>query len=673
MHRVSTECPAERPGPHGLASGPAATGRQPLGSGAGRRPARDRPAIRALSFVVLAIPFVYLLVASVGPLIDQAVGSFFNWYAVHPQSFAGFRYYGQVLADPAARAALVHTAIYVVITVPVELVLGVGGAWLILRAGRGRAVLTTLYVLPLVIPWPTAAQLFSGMVGFNGVFDAVRSFVFGDTSVLFWNLDPKLSFAVIVAAGIWKGAPWVFLLMLAAFRACPPELFEAGRVDGARGSLYWRHVVIPAVWPMLVFVTVFRLFAEAQAAQSVDLLTQGGPFGATQLVATYANNLAFTYLDFPRSEALATLAGALLLVIALVGLAFVRRPTFAHFGRVRQLDRPDRRFRGRRAATERVVTDRAATDRADTERAVTEGAATERVDTEGAVTERALTEGRGSRPGALDLKRRRRGRLVPGKVIAFVAWFGASQRRTRRLTVVALVGGALLVLLPVTGGLPGGALRPEFHLGWPQVKTGLANSAVMTAGTLAGTLVMAVPAAYVLARGRFRGRSALFGLVLLAMAIPGALTLFPQAQGLLHLGLINTRPGVMLIYIAADLPLAAFFLRAAFAAVPEPLVEAMRVDGASAGRIAARLFLPLSASALVAVGILTVLQVLNDSLIMAVMTNNPSFYTLPVLVANGMAGTGALGASWLSIGPPLLLFVAFQRQFQRGVTSGQLL
>ena len=122
-----------------------------------------------------------------------------------------------------------------------------------------------------------------------------------------------------------------------------------------------------------------------------------------------------------------------------------------------------------------------------------------------------------------------------------------------------------------------------------------------------------------------------------------------------------------------DLPLAIFFLRAAFVAVPKPLIEAMRVDGASRARIATRLFLPMSASTLVVVVVLTVLQVWNDSLIMIVMTSSPSLYTLPVLVANGLGGPAALGVTWLTIGPPLLVFLASQRHFCRGIAPGALL
>jgi ABC-type glycerol-3-phosphate transport system permease component len=597
------------------------------------RTARRRRALGALWLAALTVPFTFLLFASVGPLADQAFGSFFNWYDIHPNSFAGLHYYGKVLADPTASAALAHTAIYVGITVPVEVVLGLAGAWLVYRARRGRALLTALFVLPLVVPWSSTATLFTGVLNATSGIDAVLDRLIGATTPLVWDLNPRIGFGVIVWAGIWKGAPWCFLLMFAAFSTAPVQLFEAGRVDGAGGPSYWRYVVIPTVAPMLVFVTVFRLFTEAQMAQSVDLLTQGGPFDKTQLVGSYANDLAFMSFLFPESEALATVTGAVLVVLALIALVLVFRPKQPLVAPQRGASRSARiAFRAQPSVKDELVA------RSDN-----------------------------PAPGPLWCERRPRG------AAAVVAWFGASKRRTRRLATTALLAAAVVEFLPLTSAFQRGALGSVFRLSWSEVETGLANSAVMTVGTVAGTLLLAVPGAYVLAQCRFPGRSVLFGLVLLAMAVPGALTLFPQAQGLVWLGLINTRLGVMLIYISLDLPLAIFFLRAAFAAVPRPLIEAMRVDGASTARIATRLFLPMSASTLVVVVVLTVLQVWNDSLIMIVMTNSPSFYTLPVLVAAGMGGTAALGASWLTIGPPMLVFVASQRHFYRGIAPGPLL
>ena len=119
---------------------------------------------------------------------------------------------------------------------------------------------------------------------------------------------------VIVLLGIWKGAPWCYLLLVGALMASPPDIFEAARVDGASGARFWRNIVVPSVRPMLVFVCIFRVLAEAQMLTSVDLLTQGGPVNSTQLVSTYSQTMAFQYFEFGAACALGTLLGAALLL-----------------------------------------------------------------------------------------------------------------------------------------------------------------------------------------------------------------------------------------------------------------------------------------------------------------------------------------------------------------------
>ena len=392
-----------------------------------QRTGRHRLPLGATWLTALAIPFLFLFFASVGPLIDQAVGSFFNWYDVHPASFAGFHYYGQVLADPAATGALVHTAIYVAITVPIEVVLGLGGAWLVYRARRGRGALTTLFLLPLVIPWSSTATLFSGLLGATSGLDGLIDHVIGDTTPLVWDINPRLGFGVILFVGIWKGAPWCFLLMLAAFSTAPAELFEAGRMDGGRGLSYWRYVVIPTVLPMLVFVTIFRMFTEAQMAQSVDLLTQGGPFDDTQLVGSYANDLAFMSLRFAESEALATATGAVLVVLA---LALIYGPKLT--AQTMQFVAPVRRT-GR-----------------STWRAVPVPA--------------SAINGAGARSGAVAGEMPRRQRRPAGWG-ALVAWLGASKRRTRRLCRRCALRRRRDRAHPADRGAPPGSAGPGLPAG----------------------------------------------------------------------------------------------------------------------------------------------------------------------------------------------------------------
>ncbi len=189
---------------------------------------------RAAVVLVAGAPFVFLAAFALEPLVQQGVGSFFNWYDLKPNTFAGLRDYRDVFADSIARGALLHTLVYVAITVPLEVGLGFFGAWMVLRVRRGRAVLMALYVLPLVIPWEPAANLFLGFFNYGGVLDGIRAHLFGAHHAVLWFQDPRLAFAVIVLMGAWKGAPWCFLLMFAALSASRADLFEAGRMDGAR-------------------------------------------------------------------------------------------------------------------------------------------------------------------------------------------------------------------------------------------------------------------------------------------------------------------------------------------------------------------------------------------------------------------------------------------------------
>jgi len=147
-----------------------------------------------------------------------------------------------------------------------------------------------------------------------------------------------------------------------------------------------------------------------------------------------------------------------------------------------------------------------------------------------------------------------------------------------------------------------------------------------------------MPAAYLLARGQSRLRSASFVFVLGALAVPGALLLLPQYQEMAWLGLVNTLVGLALLYIAANLPLAVFFLRAAFASVPETLVESMHVDGASRWQIMTRLFIPLSASTIVQISVFVVIAVFNEVPLAVTLLNSASLYPLPILAALGTGG-----------------------------------
>jgi ABC-type glycerol-3-phosphate transport system permease component len=534
---------------------------------------------------VTAVPFLFLAAFTVYPLLQQLYGSFYSWYQLQPSTFTGLANYSRLFADPIARLAALHTVVYVLCVVPCQVGLGLVAASLTLRTRRGQAVLVALFILPLVVPWGTAADLFLALP---------QS----------WYDRPLPAFAIVVVIGIWKGIPWCYLLLLGALSISPAEVFEAARIDGARGMVFWRRILIPAIWPMFVFVVVLRLLIEAQNLTPVALLTGGGPSFTTQLSSYYGFELGFSFFQFGEAAALGTLLGAALFIIAAFGwwcarkhpVRLVRTPSLA--GLTRRRPRP-----------------------------------------------------RGPAPRS------------PRGPAHSIAW----ENRARLLSAAGL---ALLLLAPFAEAV---RERSGYMLRWQAIDSGLRNSAIVTGGTLALTLLLAIPAAYLLARTKVWLNGPLFVFVLFNLAIPGVVIILPQVEEMSRLGLVNSYLGLIVLYCAANLPLAVFFLRPALASVPPPLVESMRVDGARGLTILRRLFLPYVARTIIAVALLVVVWVWNELPLAVVMINSQSLQTLPILVELNIGGSASVGASWVSMAPPLLLFLATLRYFRRGVITGNLL
>ena len=586
---------------------------------------------RRAGFVAVAgFPFAFLLAFVAYPLWQEVWGSFSRWYQLKPAGLEGLGNYVSLFADIDVPVSALHTVFYVLLTVPAEVAVGLATAWATLRARRGRGVLAVVFLLPLAVPWTVAGTLFNGLFEVNGLADRLSQQLLGTGYMFNWFNHPRLAFGVIVGMGIWKGVPWCFLLLLGALSGCPEDVFEAARVDGARGWSFWWSVVLPSVRPMLALVVVLRIISETQAYYPVALLTNGGPGfpGATELVGFYDNTLAFGFQNFGEATALGSLVGAVLMVVAVSGWALAH-PRVA--SRRLYLSGPrygiSRRFW---AGMPRMT---------------------------------------GYRPlwaGALG--RFRSGRGGDGVARPF-RWV-----RGRSRWVVVLVATAA-VLLPLAGEASAWLGRSEFgHTDWSSVETGLVNTLVMSVVTVGGTLVLAVPAAYLLAYKNFRLRGALFMFVLFTLAIPGVIFVYPQFEEIVWLGLVNTRAGMLALYVTSNLPLAIFFLRPAFSAVPVHLIEAMEVDGASRLGVLRRLVLRLSASTIVALVVLIVVWVWGEvPIALAVLSpNNVSSFTLPLVVAEGQVGNPN-AVNLVSIAAPLCLFVATQRFFRRGLVSGSLL
>ncbi|WP_433545220.1 carbohydrate ABC transporter permease [Streptomyces sp. CA-294286] len=231
-------------------------------------------------------------------------------------------------------------------------------------------------------------------------------------------------------------------------------------------------------------------------------------------------------------------------------------------------------------------------------------------------------------------------------------------------------------------GLPSSPHWQNFANAWTQAHIGqyAVNSLIILAGSLTGTMLLGSMAAYVIARFTFPGNRFVFLLFAGGMMFPVILALVPLFAVMENFGLLDTRAGLIVAYIAYSLPFTTFFLTSFFRTLPTGVQEAAMVDGASHTRTFFQIMLPMAKPGLVSIGIFNFLGQWNQYLLPLLLNNeNETSYVLPqglasLAVAQGYRGDwGALFAGLtIAMVPVLVVYAVFQRQVQAGLTAGAL-
>ena len=207
--------------------------------------------------------------------------------------------------------------------------------------------------------------------------------------------------------------------------------------------------------------------------------------------------------------------------------------------------------------------------------------------------------------------------------------------------------------------------------------TTLANSTILTVGTILGTLALAGTAAYALARLKLRGADFIGFYFLIGTAVPPQLFMIPLFFMWRQIGLVNSHVGLIIISCALHSPFATFLLRSYMVALPEEFVEAARIDGATNWQVYRHVILPLSWPGFLTAGLVVGLATWNEFLFGITFLQNPnlkpvstSLFAFQSQFARDWGLTNA--GSVIMIVPVILLFLLLQRRFIEGLTQGGL-
>ncbi len=268
------------------------------------------------------LPCFLLLGVVLGfPIVMAVLNSFTPIWTVGLSGFT-LRHYARLLDDPVFWNSVVRTVHFVGATVGIHLLLGLAVALALNSAIRGRRFFRVMAILPWTVPDVIAGMVWGWMYNpLSGILNDVLLRVGLIASRVEWLSSPALVMPSVILADVWRGYPFVMLVLLAGLQAIPREQYEAAKVDGASAIQEFFHVTLPNLKRMIGIATILNIIWQARRFGLVWVMTEGGPARSTEILSVLAYRQYFRFFNFEYASAISV---ALALMLFLIGLPYVR-------------------------------------------------------------------------------------------------------------------------------------------------------------------------------------------------------------------------------------------------------------------------------------------------------------------------------------------------------------
>ncbi|MGB4137090.1 MAG: ABC transporter permease subunit [Microbacterium sp.] len=603
----------------------------------GRRqagPAWISPAVLII-FVVIAFPAAYSIWLSF--MRTNQIGQI--------KGFAGLDNYAALFREPVFGHVALNTITWLVVVVAATMLLSLALATFMNAQPLGERFLR----FSLIVPWASALVMTSTvwrfiLEGRSGLLNRVLNDLGVISGYPDWFKDPSRAFLSVMVVGVVTSIPFTTYVLLGGLKTVPADLIEAAAIDGASPWRTWKSIMLPSIRPTIFVAMVLNLLHVFNAFTIIWVITGASAGNIADTTITWLYKIAFTVqLDMGKAAALGAL-NFLFLLAVIVGYMAASHP----------LD--DDRVPG--------------------------------------TASRAFGSLRDSAGDAMI----RCGLWLRRIAIPFAPMWRAVVRAARRplgATIAILIGlfflAPYLVMflssLKSTGELwamPATYLPSEWH--WENYievwrKIDLADyfrvSLTVASLTTVLVLIVALPAAYIVSRTRFRGRTAFLGLILVTQMLPGVAVVIGVYREAILFDALGEYWFIVLVNTAFNLAFAIWLFFANIASVPAELDEAATIDGLGRLGILIRVIAPLITGGIVTVIVYTFIGVWNEFLLALTVFNDPARHRVVITVGiNKFVGVFEtnyqylFAASLMAIVPAVILFALIERRLVGGLTAG---
>jgi len=235
--------------------------------------------------------------------------------------YVGLSNYSYNFSDPLFQKVLKNTLIFTAVSVPLEVVIGLGLALLISRKIRGRSTFLAILCLPMMVAPVIVGLTWRWLYAWDyGLLNPlIGVFGMGPTN---WLADPSIAMFSVIVADVWAMAPFVFLFCYAGLRMVPQERYESAEIDGVSSWQKFRYITLPSIKGILVIAILIRAMdAFTKIFDVVYTLTGGGPAYATEVLPVYAYRVGLIFFRLGRGASIAMIT----LLVTIVMISIIRK------------------------------------------------------------------------------------------------------------------------------------------------------------------------------------------------------------------------------------------------------------------------------------------------------------------------------------------------------------
>jgi multiple sugar transport system permease protein len=276
------------------------------------------------SVLFLAPAVLFLLFTSVYPLLYSLWLSFHQWNMTIPRShpvWFGYKNYENLWHSDNFRNSLQVTLVFVVFSVAIEFVLGMGLALLATSSVKGMGVIRTVMLFPLMIApvvsgvlWRTLFHSTYGVINY-----AIGAVGIGQQE---WLGSTSQALPAVITVEIWQSLPVVAFVLAAGIQSLPVDLYKAAQVDGASQWQMFRRITLPLLKPVILVLLLLRVMDAFKVFDIVFTMTYGGPGSTTELVSMLIYKTGMKFFQIGQATAM---SWVFLVIILIISLFFIRK------------------------------------------------------------------------------------------------------------------------------------------------------------------------------------------------------------------------------------------------------------------------------------------------------------------------------------------------------------